>query len=87
MNGEKRFIKDVFPKPKTLSTSHVYTTAGGQQLKWKSGGKLHCVDSATGLNIATYYRNRFYLFNNKKSTLDIAPAAIPLLRFQKRFSA
>lgn len=26
----------------------------------------------TDLNLATYYRNTFYLFNNKKSTLDIS---------------
>ncbi|KAG8708876.1 hypothetical protein FRC08_018660 [Ceratobasidium sp. 394] len=78
MGGETKFIKEVFPKPKAFSSSRIYTTADGQQLKWKSSRKLYCVVPDTGLNIATYYRNGFYLFSSEKSTLDIAPAGLPL---------
>ncbi|KAG9078615.1 hypothetical protein FS749_009333 [Ceratobasidium sp. UAMH 11750] len=39
--------------------------------------KLYCVSESTGLNLATYYRNRFYFFNSKKSILDISSPVIP----------
>ncbi|KAG9104697.1 hypothetical protein FRC06_000084 [Ceratobasidium sp. 370] len=72
MNGNTSTIKEILPRSKRFSTSRVYTSADGQKFKWKDGRTLHCVSIDTGLHLATYYRNPFYLVSSKKSTLDIS---------------
>ncbi|CAE7182664.1 unnamed protein product [Rhizoctonia solani] len=70
-NGQTTPISEIFPRPKALSTSRVYTAPSGEQFKWKSSTKLYCVSADTRLNLATYDRTHFYLVRSKKSTLDI----------------
>ncbi|CAE7215256.1 unnamed protein product [Rhizoctonia solani] len=78
INGKTSPIDEVFPRSGTLSMSRVWTTANGEQLKWKDGAKLYCVSVETGLNLATYDRTYFSLFRDKKSTLDISASAAHL---------
>ncbi|KAG8683005.1 hypothetical protein FRC08_014586, partial [Ceratobasidium sp. 394] len=63
MNGNISTIKEILPRSKRFSTSRVYTSADGQKFKWKDSRKLYCVSIDTGLHLATYYRNPFYLVN------------------------
>ncbi|KAG9104696.1 hypothetical protein FRC06_000083 [Ceratobasidium sp. 370] len=77
MDGGTSPIKEVLPRPRVFSTSRVYTCADGQQFKWKDSKKLYCVSEDTGLNLATYYRNPFYLLSSRKSTLDISSSGTP----------
>ncbi|KAF8599226.1 hypothetical protein BDV93DRAFT_312486 [Ceratobasidium sp. AG-I] len=69
--GRDEEMRVIFPKPKMLSPSRVYTTASGRSFKWKSACRLYCVDTETDMNIATYYRVFFPCIRRKKSTLDI----------------
>ncbi|KAH7330679.1 hypothetical protein B0J17DRAFT_679145 [Rhizoctonia solani] len=78
MNGVTRKINDIFPKPDSVGRTRVYTTAEGEQFKWKYSLKLYCISEPSGLDIATYYRTLFAGLRGKKSTLDIAPSALHL---------
>ncbi|CAE6481700.1 unnamed protein product [Rhizoctonia solani] len=71
MNGKTTKINEVFPRPKKLSTSRVYTMPDGYQFQWKGTDQIYAVNVATDLNIATYYQNKMHLVNDKKSTLEI----------------
>ncbi|KAG8768897.1 hypothetical protein FRC12_005285 [Ceratobasidium sp. 428] len=65
-------LKELFPKSRhVLSKSRIYTTQSGVRFKWKHGGKLYCISTETGLNLATYYRVHFAYLWDKRSTLDI----------------
>ncbi|KAH7330608.1 hypothetical protein B0J17DRAFT_157878 [Rhizoctonia solani] len=75
MNGIMAKINEVFPQPKKMSPSRVYTMSDGYQFKWKGVNMVYAVNLETGLNVATYYRNGMYLTNTKKSMLDIAAGA------------
>ncbi|CAE6505781.1 unnamed protein product [Rhizoctonia solani] len=79
INNKTSPIDEVFPRSGTLSMSRVWTTANGEQLKWKDSAKLYCVSVETGLNLATYDRTYFSLFRDKKSTLDISADAAHLI--------
>ncbi|QRV76842.1 hypothetical protein RhiJN_19687 [Ceratobasidium sp. AG-Ba] len=70
-------IDAAFPRTKALSLSRIYTSDTGHKFKWKAGSKLYCISEETGLNLATYYRNPFYLITAKKSTLDISASGAP----------
>ncbi|CAE6530067.1 unnamed protein product [Rhizoctonia solani] len=75
MNGKTTKISEVFPRPKKMSNSRVYTMPDGYQFQWKGLDMIYPVNLETELNIATYYQNKMYLVNNKESTLDIAAGA------------
>ncbi|CAE6425566.1 unnamed protein product [Rhizoctonia solani] len=75
MKGKTTKIGEVFPRPKKMLNSRVYTMPDGYQFKWKGLDKVYAVNVETGINVATYYQNKFYLFSKKKSTLDIAAGA------------
>ncbi|KAF8599227.1 hypothetical protein BDV93DRAFT_609352 [Ceratobasidium sp. AG-I] len=79
LDGRDGAMKDIFPKSQMLSHSRVYTTPEGRAFKWKNGRELYCVATDSGLNLATYYRTRFAMFRSKKSTLDIADAAVDIM--------
>ncbi|KAB5591481.1 hypothetical protein CTheo_5085 [Ceratobasidium theobromae] len=78
MDGKTQTFDEVFPKPKKLSRSRVYTTAGGEKFRWKNTIKLYCISESTGLSLATYYRVALGGIRSTKSTLDISPDAIHL---------
>ncbi|KAH7330609.1 hypothetical protein B0J17DRAFT_678802 [Rhizoctonia solani] len=75
MNGRTTNIGDVFPRPKKLSSSRVFTMPDDYQFKWKGVDRIYAVNVETGLNIATYYQNKMHLVSGEKSTLDIAAGA------------
>ncbi|EUC65699.1 ATP11, putative, partial [Rhizoctonia solani AG-3 Rhs1AP] len=77
MNGKTTKINEVFPRPKKLSnpSSRVYTMRDGYQFQWKGLDMIYAVNVKTDLNVATYYQNKMYLINDKKSALDIAAGA------------
>ncbi|KAG9078614.1 hypothetical protein FS749_009332 [Ceratobasidium sp. UAMH 11750] len=77
MDGKTSILKEVLPKPRIMSSSRVYTCADGRRFKWKGSKKLYCVSEDTGLTLATYYCNPFYLLNGKRSMLDISSPGIP----------
>ncbi|CAE7233817.1 unnamed protein product [Rhizoctonia solani] len=72
MNGKTTKINEVFPRPKKLSTSRIYTMSDGYQFQWKGTDQIYAINVENDLNIATYYENKTHLVNDKKSTLEIA---------------
>ncbi|KAL5640576.1 hypothetical protein ACGC1H_001149 [Rhizoctonia solani] len=72
MNGKTTKINEVFPRPKKIFNSRVYTMPDGYQFQWRGLDMIYAVNVQTNLNVATYYQNEMYLINEKKSTLDIA---------------
>ncbi|KAF8599225.1 hypothetical protein BDV93DRAFT_526180 [Ceratobasidium sp. AG-I] len=77
--GRDEEMKVIFPKPRAVSTSRVYTTASGRSFKWKNDRRLYCVDTETEMNLATYYRVWFQGIRGKKSTLDINDSSEELM--------
>ncbi|CAE6425575.1 unnamed protein product [Rhizoctonia solani] len=75
MNNRTTELDEVFPRPKKMSPSRVYTMPDGSQFKWKGADMIYAVNVETRLNVATYYRSRMHLINSKKSMLDIAAGA------------
>ncbi|CAE6448653.1 unnamed protein product [Rhizoctonia solani] len=73
-NGQTTKIKEIFPRSRMLSVSRIYTTPGGEKIKWKDKARLYCVSVDTGLNLATYERVHFRYFRDEKSILDITSA-------------
>ncbi|CAE6432580.1 unnamed protein product [Rhizoctonia solani] len=78
MNGVTQNINDVFPRSKKLGTSRVYTTAAGEQFKWKYTTRLYCVSKPSDLNIATFYQSILSGIGGRRSTLDINQSALHL---------
>ncbi|KDN39676.1 hypothetical protein RSAG8_08704, partial [Rhizoctonia solani AG-8 WAC10335] len=75
MNDKTTKINEVFPRPKKMSISRVYTMPDGYQFEWKGLDMIYAVNVETDLNVATYYQNKTYLVNDRKSMLDVAAGA------------
>ncbi|CAE6466282.1 unnamed protein product [Rhizoctonia solani] len=75
MNDKTTKINEVFPRPKKMSISRVYTMSDGYQFEWKGLDMIYAVNVETDLNVATYYQNKTYLVNDRKSMLDVAAGA------------
>ncbi|KAG8678785.1 hypothetical protein FRC08_017514, partial [Ceratobasidium sp. 394] len=79
IEGREGFIKDLFPKSGTFSTSRIYTTRDGRSFKWKGGRELYCVSADSKINLATYDRVMFAPFRSKKSALYINNIGMELM--------
>ncbi|KAF8761078.1 hypothetical protein RHS01_00279 [Rhizoctonia solani] len=76
MYGKTTTIGEVFPRPKKLSNARIFTMPDGYQFKWQGLDQIYATNVENDINVATYYKNPMYYFNEKKkSTLDIAAGA------------